>query len=136
MPLVTPIGLRGVLCTLFIAAGSVWSATALAQYVPTSPTTPGTTTGVPNSIHERLYPGVATGGIFTTGQQGRTSVQFGSATNGPAPPPASVVMQPPASGQGPGTLVMPRPGASGESQGPQGLYTAPSAQDPLGRFTP
>lgn len=132
----TPIGLRAALVALCVAAGGGWTTAALAQFVP-APTTPGVTTGVPNSIHERLYPGIATGGILSTGQQGRSSVQFGSATNGAAPPPASVVMQPSSSsGQAPSTLFVPRPGARGEPPGAQGLYTAPSEQDPLGRVTP
>ena len=136
------------LVALWVAAGVAWGAPAGAQFV-TAPTVSGAQNGVPNSIHERLYPGVATGGILTK-RESRTPVQLGSGTDGAALPSVGAVARPTTLPL-PGTQVIPqtegaRPrsdalkglhGSSGdELSGVRGLFTAPSEQNPLGRVTP
>lgn len=129
----TTMRFHAALAALCAVASATWSATAAAQFIP-APTTTGAGTGAPNAIHERLYPGIPTGGILTTEKQGRASVQLGSGASVAPPPRASAVLQP-APEPLPSTSFVPQPGST-EPPGPQGLYTAPSEQDPLGRITP
>jgi hypothetical protein len=128
---------RPFLAALTILAGMAWSAPAAAQFVP-APNVPAPGTGVPNSIHERLYPGIATGGMLTeqTGQQGRSPVGLGSSANGLASPPPGAFVQP-IPRPSPGMTVVPRSGGDGSAGDVQGLYTAPFEQGPLEqRITP
>ena len=128
-------GLKWPVAAILLVTALAWSVPAAAQFVPT-PSVPAPTTGMPNSIHERLYPGIASGGILTeqTGQQGRSPVGLGSNTNGLASPPPAVFKQP-VPRPSPGLHVVPR--SDGSQGSVQGLYTAPFEQGPLEqRITP
>jgi hypothetical protein len=148
----TGIRFHPVLAALCVAAGCAWGGSAFAQFVPT-PVVPGLTNVGGNAIEQRLYPGVPTGGIMTESpSQGESPVRLGSGGSVGVPAASGGLTQP-AWKPPPGMLAVPStdavralggdalrglpgPTLANPSSGSQGLFTAPSVQDPLGKLTP